>query len=190
MFTIADGRDRLYQWDINVKLSLEDSSGSICGAHFKARFSRDLFFVPVTRTEAGAYVTVPNILLQQSYDISVYAYCGVDNCTKHVDVFTVEAKPRPADYMYTETEVLTYLTLDRRLSVLERTGGVTDEQLATAVSAYLSKNPVNGIPLGGKAGQFLCKQSDADGDVAWCDFKIPEQYGLVTYDQDKTITII
>ncbi len=47
----------------------------------------------------------------------------------------------------------------------------------------------DGIPPGGKAGQFLCKKSDKDYDVEWADFKIPEQYGLVTYDQDKTITI-
>lgn len=47
----------------------------------------------------------------------------------------------------------------------------------------------HGIPTGGKAGQILCKKSDADYDVEWADFEIPEQYGLVTYDQDKTITI-
>lgn len=45
------------------------------------------------------------------------------------------------------------------------------------------------IPEGGKAGQFLCKKSDDDYDVEWADFEIPEQYGLVTYDQDRTITI-
>ena len=47
----------------------------------------------------------------------------------------------------------------------------------------------NGIPAGGKAGQYLCKKSDDDYDVEWTDLVIPEQYGLVTYDQDKTITI-
>lgn len=142
MFTIADGRDRLYQWDVNVKLALDDPSSTICGAHFKARFSRDSIFVPVIRTDDGAYVTVPNILLQKSYDLVVYAYCDVDLCTKDVDVFTVEAKPRPADYVYTETEVLTYLTLDKRLSDLERFGGATEEQIATALAEYLKKNPV------------------------------------------------
>ena len=45
------------------------------------------------------------------------------------------------------------------------------------------------LPSGGKAGQFLRKKSDADGDVEWADLEIPEQYGLVSYDQDRTITI-
>ena len=47
----------------------------------------------------------------------------------------------------------------------------------------------SGIPPGGKAGQILYKMSDDDYDVAWQDLKIPEQYGLVTYDQNRSITI-
>ena len=50
-------------------------------------------------------------------------------------------------------------------------------------------NVENGIPAGGNAGQYLCKKSDDDYDVAWSDLVIPEQYGLVTYTQEKTISI-
>lgn len=50
-------------------------------------------------------------------------------------------------------------------------------------------NVENGIPPGGKAGQYLRKKSDDDRDVEWADIEIPEQYGLITYDQTKTITI-
>lgn len=50
-------------------------------------------------------------------------------------------------------------------------------------------NGKSGIPAGGKAGQLLYKKSDKDFDVEWRDLQIPEQYGLVTYDQDKTLTI-
>ena len=45
------------------------------------------------------------------------------------------------------------------------------------------------IPSGGKTGQYLRKKSDDDRDVEWADLEIPEQYGLITYDQNKTITI-
>lgn len=45
------------------------------------------------------------------------------------------------------------------------------------------------LPSGGKAGQLLYKKSDDDFDVEWRDLEIPEQYGLVTYDQDRTITV-
>lgn len=73
----------------------------------------------------------------------------------------------------------------------ELSGAITDEQLAKALRDYLEEHPIEGagVPTGGKAGQYLCKQSDKDYDVAWADIVVPEQYGLVTYDQDKTITI-
>ena len=53
----------------------------------------------------------------------------------------------------------------------------------------MRKKLKDGIPPGGKTGQYLRKKSDADLDVEWADLEIPEQYGLITYDQDKTITI-
>lgn len=54
---------------------------------------------------------------------------------------------------------------------------------------FLKQVKTGSIPAGGEAGQYLCKKSDNDYDVEWTDLVIPEQYGLVTYDQDKTITI-
>lgn len=53
----------------------------------------------------------------------------------------------------------------------------------------MRKKMKDGIPPGGKAGQYLRKRSDDDRDVEWADLEIPEQYGLVTYTQDKTISI-
>lgn len=173
MFTIADGRDRLYQWDSDVKLLIsEEIASGIDEAHFTAKYSRECLPVKVVHTDTESYVMVPNILLQKSYDIVVFAFCCTDKVTKHIQEIPVEAKPKPADYVYTETEVLAYWTLEERLSRLEKTGGA-----------------VNGVPSGGKSGQYLRKKSDEDFDVEWSDLTIPEQYGLVTYDQNKTITI-
>jgi hypothetical protein len=172
MFTIADGRDRLYQWDSNVKLLLDDPNNEIGEVHIKNRFCRDLRSLEIFRTENETYVKVPDVLLQESYDLIVYAYCYVDNCTKAVEIIEVLDRPKPPDYVYTEEETLHYNLFEERLSRLEKTGGV-----------------INGIPSGGKAGQYLRKKSDTDYDVEWSDLTIPDQYGLVTYDQNKTITI-
>ena len=65
----------------------------------------------------------------------------------------------------------------------------TEEYVRKKIAELGGGSGGHGIPSGGKAGQYLCKQSDKDYDVVWCDLVIPEQYGLVTYDQDKTITI-
>lgn len=55
--------------------------------------------------------------------------------------------------------------------------------------AAASQNTMNGIPAGGKSGQFLRKKTDEDYDVEWADFEIPPEYGLVTYDNTQTLTI-
>lgn len=68
-------------------------------------------------------------------------------------------------------------------------GNIDEDKLGAMINDYLEKHPLAGIPDGGKAGQILRKKSDEDYDTEWADFEIPEQYGLVTYDQNKTITI-
>ena len=75
-------------------------------------------------------------------------------------------------------------------------GEVSDERIAEAIEDYFEEHPgaggglsANGIPAGGLAGQYLRKVSNEDYDVEWADLEIPAEYGLVSYDNTKTITI-
>lgn len=65
-------------------------------------------------------VNVPNILLQDNWDLEVYAYC--DNCTKYNDSFAVYKRSKPDDYIYTETEIKNYDDLKARIDEIERLG--------------------------------------------------------------------
>jgi len=142
MFTIADGRDRLYQWDSDVKLFIDDKIASgVDEAHFTARYSRECLTVKVVHATGGSYVMVPNILLQKSYDIVVYAFCCTDKVTKFCYEIPVEARPKPTDYVYTETEVLSYKSLEDRVKALER-DDVTLDDIEDAVKDYLERNPI------------------------------------------------
>ncbi len=110
MFKLVDGRESLYQWDSDLKLIVEDET--ICEVHFKARYSDEIYTVEVIRTESEAYVNIPNILLQQTYSVIAYAFCrdGSGNYTKLESAFEVIARPKPSDYVYTETELKTFET--------------------------------------------------------------------------------
>lgn len=72
---------------------------------------------------------------------------------------------------------------------LTKEGQAADAKVVGDELKLLSSAVTSGIPAGGKAGQYLRKKSDADYDVEWADFEIPTEYGLITYNQDKTITI-
>lgn len=166
---------RLYQWEVGRQLQIIPlPNHTVASVHFSNPGDLEALVVKPKELNGMIVADIPNILLQNGKNINVhtvdvsetYAETLMD-CELHV-----RRRSKPSNYVYTETDVLNYSNLDKRLRKVETAGGA-----------------INGIPPGGKAGQFLCKQSDDDYDVGWADFKIPEQYGLVTYDQDKTITI-
>ena len=132
MFKIYDGREQFFQWDIDRKLIVDDSS--ITQVHFCNR-TDNCSLVCETYVEDGVtVVNVPNILLQTSWRIRAYAYDGKH--TKHEECFDVVARTKPADYVYTETEILNYENLLNLINEL-------DENLADTVQQYLKDNPVS-----------------------------------------------
>ena len=132
MFKIYDGREQFFQWDIDRKLIVEDAA--ITQVHFCNR-TDNCSLVCETYVEDGVtVVNVPNILLQTSWRIRAYAYDGKH--TKHEECFDVVARTKPADYVYTETEILNYENLLNLINEL-------DENLADTVQQYLKDNPVS-----------------------------------------------
>lgn len=115
MFRIYDGREKFYQWDLNQKLIVEDAA--VTEVHFCNR-TDECSLVCETYTENDlTLVNVPNILLQQDWNIRVYAVC--EDCTKAETVFKVVRRTKPSDYIYTETEVKNYEQYEERLKALE-----------------------------------------------------------------------
>jgi hypothetical protein len=149
MFKIADGREYFYQWDLDRQVIVDDPS--IVEVHFCNRTDDCSLVTKVVDGRAN----VPNILLQTSFDIRVFGYDG--KATLHDKKFKVNARTRPADYVYTETEVLSIEKLsedlrkeiDERLTAVEE-GLITDgfatmEYVDKAIedncNAYVLKNP-------------------------------------------------
>lgn len=122
MFLLEDGRKLLYQWDLNRRLQVEDPT--ITEVHFCNR-TDDCALVVATYTDdtydGKTYADIPNIILQQPWDIRAYAYC-TDGFTKIEEVFEVKARTKPADYVYTETEVKDYEDLKERIDEIEKNG--------------------------------------------------------------------
>lgn len=111
MFKILDGRDNFYQWDIDRKIVVEDRT--IKEVHFCNK-TDDCSLVCEAYEEDGVWVVnVPNVLLQTDWRIRVYAYDG--SYTKHADCFHVIARSKPADYIYTETEVKSFEKLEEEM---------------------------------------------------------------------------
>lgn len=160
MFYISDGRNEFYQWDLDKKVVVEDET--ITQVHFCNR-TDDCSLVCEVYKEGGIrYANVPNVLLQDTWDLNVYGYDV--NYTKHCKRYAVLPRTKPSDYIYTETEVYTYHQLEARLDEIEE-NGVSDEQLDKIVTGYFEENPIPAPDLSGYATTEYVDEAVRNVDV-------------------------
>lgn len=132
MFKILDGRDELFQWDINRQIIVSDAS--IDAVHYSNRTDDSALVVEVKEKNGLRVADIPNILLQESWDINVYGYCD-GYYTKQAARIKVKPRTKPESYVYTETEVLNYNTVMEKIDKVEN-------NIGEVVNDYLIKNPV------------------------------------------------
>ena len=132
MFKILDGRDELFQWDINRQIIVSDAS--IDAVHYSNRTDDSALVVEVKEKNGLRVADIPNILLQESWDINVYGYCD-GYYTKQAARIKVNPRTKPESYVYTETEVLNYNTVMEKIDKVEN-------NIGEVVNDYLIKNPV------------------------------------------------
>lgn len=143
IFKIWNGNLHFYQWDIGRKLIVNDSL--CCEVHFYNRLGSNAIRCEVYEEDGIRLVNVPNILLQEPRFITACVYVINDDksITTITQTFVVKPRARPDNYVYTETEILTWQSLDRRVKALENSSGASDEQVEAAVKKYLDENPID-----------------------------------------------
>lgn len=130
MFKILDGREQFYQWDSDRQIVIEDID---CNeVHFSNRTDKTALVCTVREENGQVIADVPNILLQQDWPITVYAFD--QDYTKYSQTFKVMPRTKPDDYVYTETDVLNYNTLAQKIDDIE-------ENIGTEIEEYLKENP-------------------------------------------------
>ena len=99
----------LYQWDINRQLRIDTVDvHSDFMIHCCHRDDTSTLVVEPIFEGDTILVNIPNILLQRSGDLRIYVV--VEGDTVYDTSFYVMARPKPDDYVYTETEVYTIKT--------------------------------------------------------------------------------
>lgn len=120
MLKIYGNKESLWQWDTNQKLIVN----ALCDeVHFSNAISVEALVCYVYDLDGLRLVNIPNILLQEDFDINVYVYDVEGKCTEGRELIKVNKRSKPADYVYTETEVKRYETLETRISELEKESG-------------------------------------------------------------------
>lgn len=132
--------DKLYQWDTGRKLFIDNTEGlHFDEVHFANKNSKTaLVVVPYIDEENDGklVVDIPNILLQESEILHVYLVesdMGEERTIYHTS-FSVMRRNKPDDYIYTETEILNYINLDKRITELnEKLNTFTSDALVYCI---------------------------------------------------------
>lgn len=117
MLTLNDGRKEMYQWDIGRIATVD----VVCDfVHFSNLKYGGSLSVEVKNGE----VAIPNKLLTSGEPIYCWAFVADENgnYTKQEQTLNVNKRAKPSDYVYTETETLTWKSLDERITELEKGG--------------------------------------------------------------------
>lgn len=114
MFEIEKGKQEFFQWDLNRRLIINDSS--VNQVHYCNKTDSCSLVTEVYEENGKRYSNVPNVLLQDNWNINVYAYDK--DYTKHYAIYRVNARSKPADYAYTETEVMNWQTMHSKVDEL------------------------------------------------------------------------
>ena len=143
---------QFYQWDTGQYLMVEGAE-TCEEVHFC--HGTDELALVCTIGEDGR-VAVPNILLQQDGKLWAYLFVRKEDGSRTVRSFSFEvmARPKPESYVYTQTEVLDYAYLSRRLESLEGDG------LKKVVTEYLERNPVQAGATREEAEQIRKNKED------------------------------
>lgn len=137
----TNGERFFYQWDTGRKLIVNDRECT--EVHFINGDTEEALCCAIYDLGGIRAVNVPNILLQSAKPIRAYLFLTDSDgrLTTYSDVFRVVGRPKPEEYIYTETEILSYKDIDERMKALE--DGLSD-QVAEEVKSYLTENPPSG----------------------------------------------
>lgn len=138
--------DSVYQWDLNRRLAIRgldyDSAPAI---HFSNKMSTEALVVQSTIEDGVIYCDVPNILLQEPYDIIGYVCSCVDQelTTYETIRIPVITRVKPADYAYSDNvEILTYYAL---MSEITSVKASTEKELENLDASKASKVELNTV---------------------------------------------
>jgi hypothetical protein len=121
---INENKDFLYQWEINQKIVVENEL--VKEVHFSNATISNALVVEVK----DGLADVPNVLLQQPFDIKAYGYCG--ESVRECFVINVVGRAKPSDYVYTETEILSLEAIDAKVDEVIAGMDIFNEEIDTA----------------------------------------------------------
>lgn len=133
--TEKNGSKKLYQWDLNREITISADADVVDFAH---KNDAEAVRVKPVNKDGVLTASIPNSLLQSSQPIVVWLVKG--DQTIYGQVLPVIPRQKPADYVETEDDVLSYVALEKRVAELEKNAGGNSEETDPTVPDW-AKQP-------------------------------------------------
>lgn len=116
--TVLGESQDLWQWDLGRKVSVNDETCT--SVHFGDVLNDKSYQVSVNEENGERVAYVPNIVLQNSGVLPVYAYLATADggYTIRKTTLDVKRKEKPVDYVYTEEDLEALDNLSKRITAL------------------------------------------------------------------------
>nr|DAT18472.1 MAG TPA: hypothetical protein [Caudoviricetes sp.] len=163
--TLDDGRTELWQWDTGRKIVVDDKSVS------EVHYSKYSSTQAITREVINGKAEIPNYLLQDTHDVTVYAYSGsIENgYTAAEKTFSVAKKPKPANYVETKEDQAILAKLKEEIGDLSELQTEAKDNLVSAINEAAASGAdwgygVKYIAEGyiGENNKFICTTSSEE----------------------------
>lgn len=136
--SLENGQLYCWQWETNQRLVIDTLEGyEIEELSCKMGIPKDkigIIEVEIYKENEMIFSNIPDTLLQHEGLIEVWIQTNLEfsPATLAHWRFRVKKREKPEDYVYTETDVLTWQELDKRITVLEESSGALPEDIQIA----------------------------------------------------------
>lgn len=161
--TLDDGRTELWQWDTGRKIVVDDKSVS------EVHYSKYSSTQAITREVINGKAEIPNYLLQDTHDVTVYAYSGsIENgYTVAEKTFSVAKKPKPANYVETKEDQAILAKLKAEIGDLTALQTNAKDNLVEAINEAAASGAGYGVKYIaegyiGENNEFICTTSSEE----------------------------
>jgi hypothetical protein len=142
---------------LDRKLIVEDEK--ITEVHFSNRTDNSSLVCETWIEDGITVVNVPNILLQSDWRLYVYAYDS--SYTKHSECFEVVGRTKPADYIYTEVEIISWENFKQEVEA-ELEGMASKEYVDNEIATFDFIKVVDALPEEGLPNRiYLVPKTEA-----------------------------
>lgn len=114
----------LFQWETGRRLQIIPLQNmTVSAVHFSNPGDKEMEALVVKPKEVDGKLVadIPNVLLQKGSNIVAYSVNVSSDCVETLRecIFPVRKRSKPADYVYTEVELLNYESLEKRIKAIE-----------------------------------------------------------------------